>query len=333
MLEAVGDGTRPVASLLRQSNVPIALLAVLRARRTFAPIATDYPNARRLRVLHALQPGCLLVDNDTAGLAHDYPCPIVNMDTATVLESDRAPNAGPGRAVPSVVIFTSGSTGEPVGVLHSEDNLLRIAERSVRSLQIAPSDRLSMLTRGVHISGMTDIVRSFVSGATLVPSDIAAVGVDMAVDTIRKAGVTILHCTPSLARTLFSAVNDSNCYRSLRTIHLGGEPLPAAVVELCRRRLPAGAVVINQLGCTELSGYCQAFLSSDTVIPHALVPAGFPVDGVCVRILDEHGRPAANGEIGSIEVAGDGLALGYWKIQSELQQHSRKRAPASLDAS
>ena len=238
-IAAAGDAGRPVASLLGQSNMPLAMLAALRTGRVFAPIATDYPAARRQQIFETLEPGCLLVDNDTAKLVSDCSCPIVNIDGARTLEPDRTPYPRSDTGAPALVIFTSGSTGEPIGVVHSEDNLLQLARRSVRAMQIGPSDRLSLLSRGMHISGITDMVRSFVSGATLVPCDVAALGVDAASDAVRNAGVTVLHCTPSLAATLFSSVADSSRFRTVRLVHLGGEAFPAAVVALCRR-VPAG---------------------------------------------------------------------------------------------
>ncbi len=306
--------------------MPVAMLAALHSGRVFAPIATDYPEVRQRRILQAIEPGCLLVDNTTAALVPECACPIVNSDEVNIdaLNSDEVnisphDQAAAGRTdpnKPALIVFTSGSTGEPLGVVHSEANLVAHGLRSVRALQIDPSDRLSMLSRGIHISGVTDIVRSIVSGAALMPVDVAALDIDTASADIRDAAVSVLHCTPSLAATLFDATKRSVHFETVRLIHLGGEALSADTLAACQRSLPTHAVVVNQLGCTELSGFCQAFLRTGAVQPQGPVPAGFPVEGVTVRILDDQGHPVAENETGRIVIAGEGLALGYWNEPS-----------------
>ena len=195
------------------------------------------------------------------------------------------------RAGTAVVVTTSGSTGVPKSVALSRDALTASA--------LATAERIGegawlLALPASYVAGLQVLVRSLVadrepailSGA-FAPQAFASAAL-MMVSTERGERVpTYTSLVPAqLARLLDAAEHDSSvlaALRSFQTILVGGQALPAAILE---RAQVAGARIARTYGSTETSGGC--------------VYDGVPLRGVRVRI-----------EQGEVQVAGPTLADGY----------------------
>jgi thioesterase domain-containing protein/acyl carrier protein len=80
-------------------------------------------------------------------------------------------------------------------------------------------------------------------------------------------------------------------------------------------------------GASEASGIVEYPMRHDTPLPAARVPAGYPLDGVEIRVLDDNGRAVDDGQAGEVAVRGRYLADGYWR-QPELTQATFLTDPA-----
>jgi aryl carrier-like protein len=81
---------------------------------------------------------------------------------------------------------------------------------------------------------------------------------------------------------------------------------------LFRERFEDGCLLVNGLGATEC-GLVRQFVIHRTMPPAAgVVPVGYPVEDMEVRVLDEAGQPVPIGEVGEIAVQSRYLAVGYW---------------------
>ncbi len=70
-----------------------------------------------------------------------------------------------------------------------------------------------------------------------------------------------------------------------------------------------GRPIINRYGMTE--AHVITSLPLDGPWPGGSV--GLPLDGIDVRVVQEDGRPAAAGEVGSVELRGPNLFREYWQ--------------------
>jgi acyl-CoA synthetase (AMP-forming)/AMP-acid ligase II/acyl carrier protein len=127
-------------------------------------------------------------------------------------------------------------------------------------------------------------------------------------DQIARHGVTHLQMTPSLAMML---TLDSRAYAalaSLRTMLLGGEAVPASLINLLRKVFKGD--IYNMYGPTETTVWSTSYLIQQV---GSSVSIGRPIANTQVYMLDEGFEPVPVGEIGELFIGGDSVARGYWK--------------------
>jgi long-chain acyl-CoA synthetase len=214
---------------------------------------------------------------------------------------------------PALVVFTSGSTGRPKGALLSHRNVIS-AQHSLllrtRRLphQISP-DRLpvvSLLTGPLfHLGGVGPLMTALLVGGTVVfpPGKFDAAEV---LRIIEEERVTVWGAVPTMvARVLAHPDLDRYDTSSLRTIGLGGAPVPADLPARIRQAFPTVVRGVTQMwGLTEASGLLTAADGTDaTSHPGS---SGRPIPVVELRVMD----PDDTGT-GEILARGPGIMLGY----------------------
>ncbi|HKI01525.1 MAG TPA: amino acid adenylation domain-containing protein, partial [Thermoanaerobaculia bacterium] len=122
---------------------------------------------------------------------------------------------------------------------------------------------------------------------------------------IARHGVTTLQCTPSLAGALAADARTLEALRSLRTLLLGGEALPAPLADRLRGELPGR--LVNLYGPTETTVWSTGCRLGDG----GPVLIGRPLANTRIYLLDRHLQPVPAGVPGELYIAGDGLARGY----------------------
>jgi len=169
------------------------------------------------------------------------------LDTTNLVDQGRRA-AGEERAGVSRrphLVLTTGTTGEPKGVRHDWDRLLR----GVRRVKPAPDERW-LLAYGLHqFAGLQILVHVMAAGATLVGP--APRRPREGLRAMRELDVTHASATPTYWRFLLAElVGDGGPVPSLRQITLGGEAIPAPVLDQLRTTF-AGASVSQIYAASE----------------------------------------------------------------------------------
>jgi amino acid adenylation domain-containing protein len=297
-----------VALLAGHDGVAVAgLLGILRAGAAYVVLDGRDPPARQRAVCAALAVG--VVVSDAAHAAAALGLPVVALDPQADGEVPAA--VAVGREDLAYVLPTSGTTGVPKGVMQSHGGLLAQVGRYAASLGLGPGDRLSGLSGLGFDAAVQDVFGALLSGASLHLVDLRdGRGAAAQVESLAAAGVTVVHATPTVYRYLFGGELD--CRHELGTVRavvLGGEVARRSDFELFRARFGAGAVLVNGYGLTECTVGLQWWADRATVVRGDELPLGRAVGELAVRLVDESGGESWLGEI---ELAGPGLAAGYW---------------------
>lgn len=118
---------------------------------------------------------------------------------------------------------------------------------------------------------------------------------------------SILQCTPSMARILFSETGNHEFLNGVTTLLLGGESLPSDLAKEVKKIAPH-CKVNNMYGPTETTIWSATEAVDET---DAVIPIGRPIANNTIHILDNYGQPVPAGVSGEIYIGGDAVARGY----------------------
>ncbi|MFF3306090.1 non-ribosomal peptide synthase/polyketide synthase [Streptomyces sp. NPDC002952] len=294
-LRGLGAGPdRSVALVLpRSMELVAAELAVARAGAAFLPVDPDYPAERRALMLADARPAVILDDLDRI---RDV------MAGTPGLSASQLPDADADHA--AYVIYTSGSSGTPKGVTVTHRGIAGFAAAAAERYAVGPGDRVLQFSSPSFDASVLELFISLLTGATLVvPPHGPWLGDELA-SVLDEHRITHALIPPAALATLPDPAADG-AGRSLRTLIVGAEACPAALVD----RWAPGRRMINSYGPTEATivtswtGALRAGGGTPTI--------GAPLPGLRAYVLDETMRPVPPGADGELFVGGDALARGY----------------------
>ena len=306
-LRARGVGPEAIVALgvQRSSLLIVGMLGILKAGGAFLALDPAYPRERLAFMLGDANVELLLTDStlkeqlpEPRGetLLLDDPawqraCPATPPDSAATAQSL------------AYVIYTSGSTGRPKGVLIEHHSLGNSILAHLDELGIGPRECILQLASPSFDVAVCEIMMALLSGATLLlaPREALLPGPEL-VALLAAQRVTLMALTPSTLTVLPAAE-----LPELRTLIVGGEPLPVELVA----RWGAGASnrrLYNAYGPTEAT-ICAT-------LAHCWVndgpPAiGRPLKNTEIYVLDGQKQLVPVGITGEIFIGGAGLARGY----------------------
>src|SRR4030095_11823358 len=317
VLEKCGDSDTPVVVIF-DHDVPIlvAILAVLKAGKTCVVLDPSYPEQRAAYIIADSQAKLVLTNSKSLPLARKFSEPehlILNIDEidSNVSEENLGLSISPD--VFAFILYTSGSTGQPKGVIQNHRNVIHNAMRYATGCRIGPQDRVTLLASLGTGQGTPTAFSALLSGAALYPLAIKQEGVADLGRWLRTEGINVYISTPSLFRSFVGTLAGQEEFPNLRTIRLGAEQIRKSDIELYKKYFSEKCLLALFLSATEAGSLCQYFVDKETEIPGDIVPAGRPVDGVDILLLDDTGKEIGPNEIGEIVVKSRFISPGYWR--------------------
>ncbi|WP_295044821.1 amino acid adenylation domain-containing protein [uncultured Paracoccus sp.] len=302
-LAGMGAGPdRIVAVAMERSlDLPVVLLAILRAGAAYLPLDPDHPPDRIARILSLARPVAVIATPDLAPL-----CPA----DAPVLTGWPDHGTAAGQPAPgdmAYVIFTSGSTGEPKGVVIDHRAIVNRLLWMRDHYRIGTGDRILQKTPATFDVSVWEFFLPMIAGAELVmappgahrdPTAIAAL--------IRRHAITTLHFVPSMLSAFLAAPASAGLI--LRRVFCSGEELTADQ----RRRFHARirADLHNLYGPTE-AAVDVSFWNAGPDDDSNPLPIGWPVWNTRLEVLDDRMRAVPPGLAGHLYLGGAQLARGY----------------------
>ncbi len=211
------------------------------------------------------------------------------------------------------ILYTSGSTGTPKGIMHTHRSGLSFAEWAAATYGLTPSDRVSNHAP-LHFDLSTfDFFATAVAGATtvVVPEALTKLPADLA-RLMAKERLTVWYSVPfALMQMLERGSLAKLDLSTLRWLLFAGEVFPVKHLRELMAALPH-VRFSNLYGPTE-TNVCTFYNLPPTLPPgDEPISIGRPCENVESLIVDEDGRPVAEGEAGELLIRGGVVMRGYW---------------------
>ncbi|WP_289355977.1 non-ribosomal peptide synthetase [Paenibacillus sp. S-12] len=207
------------------------------------------------------------------------------------------------------VIYTSGTTGKPKGVVVEHRNVVNFIAGMVRSLPFAPSASILSVTTVSFDIFVTESWVPLSCGMQIVLANEAELQ-DPALlgDLLAEHPVQLMQTTPSRLSMMLKQEHSAAQLRRIPALLIGGEPLPAALLEQLRAQ--TNASLYNMYGPTETTVWSTFEHLEDS--EGEKVSIGRPLANTQAYVLNEALQLQPIGAVGELCLGGAGVARGYW---------------------
>ncbi|MGE5466743.1 MAG: malonate--CoA ligase [Ignavibacteria bacterium] len=321
LLVALGlrPGDRVAAQVEKTPEALVLYLATLRAGMVFLPMNPAYrrheveyflsdalpglfvcrPSERAMADAAARQAGVphvLELDDAGRGSLIDAAAPHADaFETAARRGDDLA-----------AILYTSGTTGRSKGAMLTHRNLAVNARALHEAWRFAPGDVLLHMLPIFHVHGLFVACHcALLNGSPMFfePRFDAARAVALLPQSTVFMGVPTYY-----VRLLAEPGFTREACRNMRLFVSGSAPLLKETFDAFRER--TGHTILERYGMTEGG----MFTSNPYRGERRGGTVGFPLPCTELRIVDEAGKPCAPGDIGNIQVRGDNVFAGYWRM-------------------
>jgi len=297
----VGPDTLVAVCTERTTQLPVALLATLKAGGAYLPLDPTYPPDRLRDILDDARPALLLTQTHLHRALPAGTVTTIDLDTLDLGDLPDTPPPSTARDEHlAYVIYTSGSTGRPKGVEVPRRGLANLVAEQRRLIGVGPGDRVLQFASLSFDAATFETLMGVCTGAALCLGPREALDPGPALTRfLQRHEVTVVTLTPSVLATL-----DPDDLPALRVVTVAGEACPAHLVD----RWAPGRTMLNLYGPTETTVWATAA----TCVPGTgRPPIGHPIAHVRAEVLDAARRPVPVGVVGELWLGGPGLARGY----------------------
>ncbi|MBB1032897.1 acyl--CoA ligase [Dietzia sp. CQ4] len=206
----------------------------------------------------------------------------------------------------AVAAMTSGSTGRPKCVIQTEDALRYACRSTIGAVGLEPGDAVGAL---VPLSSAAAICFGMylptMLGGAMVALD--RWRPETAVALLREQRVAWTMLVPTMALQLTLVDGAEGALAAMRAMTVGGGPMNQKALHDAEVKL--GTTLLRVFGMSECLGHTTPSPSDDVEV--RLGRDGRPFPGTEVRVVDEAGTVLESGELGSLQVRGPSLFVGY----------------------
>ncbi len=316
--QGVGPDVLVGVALGRSLDMPVALLAVLKAGAAYVPLDLSAPSERLRHVLQDSGLKLLLTHSQQRTMLPDLAgiqcLSIDQMKSAAA--SPQNPDIAVDPANLAYVIYTSGSTGRPKGVAISHGALAEFVTLGADYSNLREGDRVLQFATHSFDGFVEQFYPPLCRGAAVVLRDERLWDSATFHQAVVEHGVTLADLPAAYWLTLVQdfAASPPVHYGVLRQIHVGGEAMAVEGLRLWQQAGLGHVRLLNTYGPTEATVVssihdCSALTAEQ--VSWRGVPIGKALAGRRLYVLDDQLNLLPQGAVGELYIGGPGLARGY----------------------
>ena len=282
-----------------------AIFAVLKIGAAYIPAEPFFPQERVAYMMEEAQAACIITNTTYRNRVKELPKIIVDSGI-TINENSAVPDKDIDQNSLAYILYTSGSTGKPKGVSVTHRNILHYVNAFQNEFHPNESDIMLQYSVCSFDIFVEEVFTTLLSGAALaIPSDDDKSSIEKLMRYIDNNKVTMLSGFPYLLQEMNGL---ESIPKSLRLLISGGDVIRQSYVD----RLVDQVTVYNTYGPSETT-VCATYYncSEGYALEDGSYPVGKAVKGASIKILDENGEEAPNGQLGEICIYGGGVSQGY----------------------
>lgn len=332
-----------IVGILAQDSIKviIAIIGILKAGCVFVPLVPDLPKSRINTIIAEVSPQWFVVDavglkKISNGRIVDFlSSSVICLEETKVLENFNSLNyhlndyAEYSQIEKPLVqlepedmcylYFTSGSTGKPKGIAGCLKSISHFINWEINTFSIKEGTRFSQLITPAFDAFLRDIFVPLCSGSIVcIPEEIDTIlDARRLINWIDNQQINLIHCVPSLFRSILNEDLEPQSFSSLQYILLSGEPLlPADIIrwmDVYGERIQ----LVNLYGASETTMTKFFYFVQPDDRQRRSIPIGKPMDGATALVMDAQGRVCPSGMVGEIYIRTPYRTLGYYQ-QPEL---------------
>ncbi len=313
----IGPQVRVGLCVERTVDLPVAILAILKAGGCYVPLDPAYPRSRLDFMISDARAAVLVTRQHLRPLLASSGARIVCLDEAAD-DIGRQPIARPVHDSDpenlAYIIYTSGSTGRPKGIALRHSGVANNIWDLNHSYGVGSRSRVICISSLSFDMCVYEILGTLAAGGTIVLPEPER-GLDPLhwAELVTEHGVTVWNSAPQLLKMLVEAVEPRPSLHpvSVRTVFQGGDWEPVSLPDRLRALSPQAQVVVLG-GATELSIHSVTYPVSQVDPGWPSIPYGRPMQNQTAFILDKHLNLCPIGVPGELHLGGIGMAQGYF---------------------
>lgn len=324
--QGVKKGDRVIVTLENSPEVYVSFQAVLACGATLVPVVPRLGKQEFAYIVKFVEPVACIACTKAAEHLEGVSIRIFadgERENWKSLQEVLSEETGEGEDVEdvsdddvAVILFTSGTTGVPKGVMlthrNIRSNVQMIYERQKPYLH---KNEISLICVPLsHAMGLLGLVANFIQDFRKKSVLMEKFVVDEVLENIRKYQIRAFRGVPAMYAVMLQHPRLEEYVKSVETWGSGTAPLPERIQKEWQRR--TGKPIAEGYGLSETT----AVITANPERNPRPGSVGTPLNGVEIKIVDEHGNPVKPGETGEVIVRGPNVMKGYFKNPEETKK-------------
>ncbi len=296
----------------RSIEALVAFLGVLKAGAAYVPVDPEDPPARLQLIGNDTDARVVIAQEPFVAAMQALDRPILTLDAALDAlsdEDDHRPSVPSSPTDLAYVMYTSGSTGRPKGVAIEHRNVAGHVQ-GARNVMPHRGEGMLQVSKLDFDAQTWEIWGAWDGGAWLEIVPPGEPDPALIARLVAERDVDVALLSPGLFRQMVEAQLSS--LGSLRLLLVGGDVMSPVHARRFVDAFPA-LPLVNLYGPTEVT-VCCSWYRVEPLADGRSVPIGRALGNTELHVLDEDGRPVANGVPGELFIGGGAVGRGYLNL-------------------